>query len=139
MTKSIIILTTLFIFASLAFGGNPQKAVQKAFEQKFAKAEKVAWAKENSKEWEAGFTLNGMNVSANFSNAGAWMETESEIPVSELPSKVSGSIKERFPKWEIAGAYKIESSSKAVTYEADLKYGKKKKEVVLTEDGTVKK
>src|SRR5216683_4680125 len=60
-------------------------AVQKAFEQKFPKATKVGWGKENEKEWEAEFTFNGSKLSANFTSDGVWVETEKEIAISELP------------------------------------------------------
>ena len=97
------------------------------------------WAKENSKVWETEFTLDGTKVSANFYNDGTWVETEKEISVSELPSKVSASIKQQNPNCEIVSAYRIESATKPTKYEADIKTGKTKKEVVLFEDGTIAK
>ena len=139
MTKSILTVLSILFFSTLTFAGTPPAEVQKAFEQKFAKATNIKWAKENSKEWEAEFTLDGTKVSANFSNDGTWVETEKEISVSELPSKVSASIKQQNPNCEIVSAYKIESATKPTKYEADIKTGKTKKELILFEDGTFAK
>ena len=139
MTKSILTAVSIFLFAAATFAGTPPAAVHKAFAQMFPKAVNVKWGKENSKEWEAEFTLDGKKVSANFSNEGAWVETEKEISVSELPAKVTASIKQQNPGCEISGAYKIESAVKQTKYEADIKIGKTKKEVILFEDGTIEK
>lgn len=130
---------SVLLFSTLTFAGTPPTEVQRAFEQRFAKATNIKWAKENSKVWEAEFTLDGTKVSANFSNDGTWVETEKEISVSELPSKVSASIKQQNPNCEIVSAYKIESATKPTKYEADIKTGKTKKELILFEDGTFAK
>lgn len=139
MTKSILTVVSFLLFLTRTFAGTPPTEVQKAFEQKFTKATNIKWAKESSKEWEAEFSLDGTKVSANFSNDGTWVETEKEISVSELPSKVSSSIKQQNPNCEIVSAYKIESATKQTKYEADIKIGKIKKEVVLFVDGTTAK
>lgn len=139
MTKSIATGISILLFLNLTFAETPPTEVQKAFEQKFAKATNIKWAKENSKEWEAEFILNGTNVSANFSNNGTWVETETEISVSELPSKVYVTIMMQNSNCKISSAYKIESATKPTKYEADIKTGKKKKEVILYEDGTTAK
>ncbi len=135
MKKAILVLNVIMI-TLCSFTNTPPSAVQKAFEQKFAGATNVSWAKENKKEWEASFKLNATKVSANFSNEGTWIETETEISVSLLPASVVASIKKQYPNSVIVEADKIENSKKETIYEADIKIGKKKKEVILNTEGT---
>src|SRR5438128_2594677 len=98
-------------------------AVQKAFEQKFPKATKVNWGKENATEWEAEFMLDGNELSANFSADGKWVETERKIKVSELPKAVAAAIQKQYPGWKISDAAKTESAKDGIFYEAQVKSG----------------
>ena len=130
------IIITILLATTLAFAKNPPKEVQIAFAQKFPNAIKTKWGKENKHEWEAEFFIKLTKMSANFSVEGAWLETETEIPVSDFPKKVADAIKNKFPGWEIIGADKIENKKKGIRYEAEIKSGLRNKEVILKEDGT---
>jgi hypothetical protein len=116
---------------------NIPASVTNAFHQKFPQAKKVTWGKENAHEYEANFVMNSTPQSANFNDKGAWRETEVEIKASELPQKVTESIKARYPGNQIVSAAKIELADKSITYEADLKKGALKKEVLLKPDGSM--
>ena len=132
MLASIVIMT---IVCSAQKGRVP-KAVTDAFATKFPGATNVKWGKENAKEYEAEFQLNSKNISANFGMDGSWMETETEIPVSELPSAVHKAITSKYPAATITGADKIEQPGGKILYEADIKTGGKTKEVELHPDGS---
>ena len=135
--RSIIFtVASVLILSVVTFAAKPPVKVTKAFESKFSDAANIKWAKENAKEWEAAFTVNGVKMSANFANDGSWVETESEIVIAELPDAVASSIKSLHTGWEVSHAYKIESASKGTSYELEIKSGKKKQEVMLKEDGT---
>jgi len=136
MKKAILILMSVALFATYSFAGTPPAEVQKAFEIKFPKATNVKWGKENATEWEANFAFNGTKGSANFSADGKWMETEMEIPTSQLPEAVVLAIKKQFADFAIVGADKIDNAKTETLYEADLKSGMKKKEVIFKADGT---
>jgi len=139
MKKVILIVASIFIFSAFVFAAKPPVKVQKAFDAKFPDATNVKWQKENSKEWEAEFTVNRVKTSAIFMTKGDWVEMESQINVSEVPEAVTEAIKKLHPKSEITAAYKIESAKHGTKYEADVKTGKKKAEVFLKEDGTTLK
>lgn len=111
-------------------------AVKKTFEQKFPNATKVKWGKENAKEWEADFTLEGKKLSANFTQDGAWVETEQKITIAEFPKAVSEAIQTKYPGWKITEADRTETAKNGLIFEADIKSGAQKKEVVFKEDGT---
>lgn len=136
MKKVMLILASLLVFSAFVFAATPPVKVQKAFETKFPDAASVKWAKENSNEWEAEFTVNGIKTSANFKTTGDWVETESQINISELPEAVSAEIKKLHPKGEITAAFRIESAKDGIKYEADVKTSKKTTEVILKEDGS---
>lgn len=136
MKKLALSILSVALFCICSFAMTPPKAVKDAFEKKFPSATKVVWGKEAAKEWEAEFIFAGSKISANFSEDGAWLETEREIKVSDLPPAVTMAIKTNYPGWVIVEADKTETSKNGIIYEADLKKGKAKKAVGYKEDGT---
>jgi len=91
MKKLLIITYSIF---AMGMAGCSQKinvpaAVTKAFNSRYPGATNVKWGKENAKEFEAEFKLNGDNVSANFGADGSWVETETVIKVTDLPAAVA--------------------------------------------------
>jgi hypothetical protein len=137
MKKSILILT---VFAGFAITSCAQdvapKVVSDAFTAKFPKAKSVKWEKENDKEWEAEFKLDGKEFSANFLNNGEWIETEHEIKKSELPEAVTASIKANFADHKIDEAEKSEKKE-GTFYEVILEKGDHEMEVVFDATGKV--
>src|SRR5258705_13059424 len=83
-------------------------AVKSAFAAKFPGATNVKWGKENAKEYEAEFKLNNNSISANFAMDGSWVETESVIPVADLPAAVTSAIHKKYPGAPITLAEKTE-------------------------------
>ncbi len=136
MKKSILSILLFSSFVAPSFAVTIPDAVQKAFQEKFPTATSVKWGKENATEYEANFKINGTNASANFSDKGIWLETETEIPLAQLPEAVAKTIKKQYPQSTITGADKIENSKNETHFEADLKTGGKTKEVLFKADGT---
>ena len=64
-------------------------AVKAAFKQRFPTVTKVSFDKEGNGEFEAGFKMDGVKMSANFTADGTWRETESEIGAAALPATVT--------------------------------------------------
>jgi hypothetical protein len=133
--KNILLLFCFVFLTYLSFAIKPPAAVQKAFSLKFENATDVKWGKENALEYEAKFIWNGIKSSANFSAEGTWLETESMIPVSELPAEVVASITKKYPDTPIIEAARIERAGKDTLYEVVLKFRMKKQEVFLDEEG----
>ena len=129
-------LSTLGILSS-TFAIDVPKAIADAFAKKFPAATNVKWAKENAKEYEAEFKLNGKSISANFLNDGSWVETESEISTAELPAAVANAVKLKYADAVILKIFKIETAIGKVTYETEFKTGNKKKELVFNAEGNV--
>ena len=128
-------MSGLMLIALYSLATTPTVAVQKAFEKKFPNSTKLKWRKENPTEWEAEFTINKENISANFAIDGTWLETEREIKVAELPEAVRDAIQKQYPGWKITEADKTETAKTGTIYEADLKKGKEKNEVAYLENG----
>jgi Putative beta-lactamase-inhibitor-like, PepSY-like len=137
MKKFIIMMVCLAAINLTCFAVSVPKAVTDAFTKKFLGATSVKWGKESVKEYEAEFKLNGKTMSANFLADGNWTETEAMIAVAELPAAVVASVTAKYPGYAITGADKIEKPGGKITYEAEIKKGSKKSEVILTENGII--
>ncbi len=113
----------LLLALALAFGctasakSTPPEAVLKAFQQKFSGATDVEWEKESKTEWEAEFKLKGASMSANFANDGQWLETETEIALTELPAPVQAALKGK----KVKETARIEKPGGVLQYEAEVK------------------
>jgi Putative beta-lactamase-inhibitor-like, PepSY-like len=134
----LVMLSMLGIFGSI-FANDVPKAVADAFAKKFPAATNIKWAKENAKEYEAEFKLNGKSISANFLTDGSWVETESAINASELPAPVTAVVKSQYPDAVILKIFKIETATGKITYETEFKTGNKKKELIFNAEGNVVK
>ena len=137
--KSIKIMLAVSIFPFVVWAGNPPEKVVKALNQKFPNIQNVHWGKESKSEWEAEFIYNGVKTSANFLTDGQWVETETKIPVTDLPAAVAQSIKAKYKGLTLVGVDRIDTSKNETLYEAELKSGVKIKEVVFNPDGTISK
>jgi hypothetical protein len=137
--KNIFIVLTMAITISRSVNGQGLKvpqAVKNAFAAKFPAATNISWGKENAKEYEAEFKLNNNSVSANFGMDGSWVETESMIPVTDLPATVTSAIQTKYPGASITHAEKTEQPGNKVFYEVALSVNGKKKSMELNADGS---
>ncbi len=112
-------------------------SVLTAFKTKFPTVSKVEWEIENTKEYEAGFKMNGVETSANFDESGKWLETETEIKISELPSAVQESLKNEFVGYKINEASKLMLVDKGNCYEAEVEKGEDTFDILFSPDGKV--
>lgn len=139
MKKITITLSILMIFLFLSAFANAQikvpPQVKTAFENRFTKAEKVSWGKENAHEYEAEFLLGGKHYSANFLADGKWKETEAEISKTDLPGSVLNAFNLKHAGNEIKICSKITGASGKIKYEIEYFVKGKTKEVLYDEEG----
>lgn len=143
--KSLFVLAVfIFSFATMCCSQKINEkdlpdAVKNAFKNNFPTAIDIKWEKENSKELEANFKMNNVNVSANFSLDGTWIETETTIPASELPAAVTHTVNTKYPGAVYGRTEKIEKPGGKILYEVNISVKGKKKELELNPDGSTAK
>ena len=96
----------------------PPAAAVTAFNQKFSTVKELKWGKEKNGEWEAEFEQGGVDMSANYTADGKWLETETEIKVAELPAPVFAALKGK----KVKEAAKIQRPDGSTVYEAEVKH-----------------
>jgi len=134
----LVVLASTMVFTACGQKNEVPAKVKTAFNQKFPDATKVEWGRENAKEWEAEFKMDGKNYSANYDNNGNWMETEYRVSENELPSAVKSTLSSKYASSKILVA-EISKTKDGKVYEVLLKTNGEKSEVVLTPNGKILK
>jgi len=140
--KNLFLMVAMVAICSLAACGQVSKdapaKIKDAFSKKFPTATKVKWGKENEKEWEAEFKMDGKEYSANYDNDGKWMETEHEISATEIPAAVKATLDKDFAGYKIEES-EISENATAKQYEFEIKKDDLKFEVAIDLTGKVLK
>lgn len=110
-------------------------AVTTTFNQKFPNASNLKWDKENAHEYEASFEWKGEKHSANISDTGEWLETESPTTFNQLPEKVQTAFNVSHKGATIKAVAKIETSKGSTKYEVEIKQGIKTVELFYDTNG----
>lgn len=139
MKKIFLAVLSMVAISASSYGIDVPKAIADAFAKKFPAATNIKWGKENAKEYEAEFKLNGRAISANFLTDGSWVETESEINAAELPAAVTTFLQTSYKAAAVLKVFKIEKAKGNITYEVEIKTSDKKKELIFNADGTLVK
>ena len=134
----LVVLVSTMAFTACGQKNEVPAKVKTAFNQKFPDATKVEWGRENAKEWEAEFKMDGKNYSANYDNNGNWMETEYRVSEKELPSAVKSTLSSKYANSKILVA-EISKTKDGKVYEILLKTNGEKSEIVLTPNGKILK
>jgi hypothetical protein len=134
--KNILLLAVCMLLSTSAlFAIEVPDVVETAFTKQFPHAKKVKWEKENAAEYEASFLLDGKEYAAVYDAEGKWLETETEIPVSELPQAVQESLKKTHPNAKVSEAAKIQRNDNSIVYEAEIKVGRKETDLLFDGSG----
>ena len=142
MKNIFLILVFATIATALSFGqkissDKVPSSVLKAFKAKFANASDIKWNIEKSKDYEAEFKFSDIEYSANFRQDGTWLETETELKVSQLPQTVSQAISKDFAGFKIDEASKNETSDNKTFYEVEVSKDKEKYELKISTTGVI--
>jgi hypothetical protein len=137
MKKAFFVAMVLICaFATSIAQSKTPAAVASAFNLKFPNATKVKWDKENAHNYEASFEWRGVSYSANFSDTGEWLETETPITFNQLPEKVQTAFNTLHKGVTPNAISKIETSRQRTIYEFEMKQGAKTIEIFYNADGT---
>jgi len=112
-------------------------SVASAFKTKFPAAEKIKWEIEDKTDYEANFDLKSEECSAKFDKDGKWLETETEIKVSQLPTAVQQSLTKNFKDYKIKEAEQVDLFDKGRVYEIEIEKGEETYEVQFSLSGEV--
>lgn len=116
--KSIFLATFLMIFTLGAFAQlrKVPAEVTNALKAKYPNAQNVEW-KDKLTYFEASFTDNESELSADFSNNGEWRETDKKMDFDNLPAEVKDGLKKsKYADWTTGSVTMIEKSDKSVQY-----------------------
>jgi hypothetical protein len=131
--KVLLIAFVLFSFTAFAKEISVPAPVKTAFAKLYPTIKKVAWDKEGT-NYEASFK-DKVDMSLLFASDGKLLETETTIPISQLPEGVTSYIKEHYKKAVIKDAAKIVKSSGETVFEAEVKINNKSKDLMFDSNG----
>ena len=90
--------------------------VTEALKAKYPNAQNVEWKSEIS-DFEATFTVNGVEMTSEFSSKGEWKETDKKTSFEALPSSVKeGFKKSKYADWTPGSVTYIEKNDKRPEY-----------------------
>lgn len=110
-------------------------AAKSGFAAKFPTAQKVKWGVEKPGEFEAEFTLNGVETSALVDAKGTLLETEAEIKESELPQAVRTILAKDFAGYKLDEIEKATDANGVTSFEMEASKGKEKLEISFDASG----
>ena len=122
MTKSFFIVLVPILILSACSSKFKESQVPAAAKETFEKTYsgiKGTWDKEDS-NYEVSFKKDGKDMSAIISENGTIVETETDIPVTELPATVQDYIKQHYQGMTIKEASTIAKANGEVNYEAEV-------------------
>ncbi len=121
MRNSLLLycLGSLLILAAQTSFAKPKvpEAVLHAFQSRFPAAREVNWEIENKTAYEAEFKLNGIEWSVSFDATGKWLETETEVRLTDLPAPVQTALQGK----KVKEMTRIERADGSMVYEAEVK------------------
>lgn len=116
----------------------PASVIVKALTNKYPDAQRISW--ENKQEYEvADFYLGDYYTEAWFDNQGNWIFTETEIPLSMLPTAIRDDIAAGpYAQWIIKNDIdKIERPDTPTLYIVEVEKDEQEMDLYYMEDGTL--
>jgi hypothetical protein len=125
--KRLIKSVALIVSSILVVEANAQNvkesevpiSVKSKFVTLYPNAKNVRWEKENG-NFEAEFKAAQTETSVLFDSDGTHLQTEVEIPVSNLPNGVKDFVRKNLSGKKISEATRITAANGNVTYEAEI-------------------
>ena len=128
---SLVLLATAACAQKTADSKVPE-AVRTAFVKLNPAVTKLKWEKEET-AYEASFKADRAEKSMVFDAEGNVLETEKEIAINELPTKIQEYITQKFKGSKIKEAAKLIDAKGKVSFEAEIKG----KDLIFDENGNL--
>ena len=139
MKKLLVLLVCIvFVIGVSAMNQKDEKipaAAKTGFATKFPTAQKVKWSVEKPGEFEAEYTMNGVESSVLFDAKGNLLESETEIKEADLPQSVKAAIAKDFTGYKMDEIEKAVDAKGATTFEMEAAKGKDKLEISFDSNG----
>ena len=134
MKKLFIVVLVTGVIALSACGQKLKESqvpaeVKAAFQKQYPSIT-ASWDKEDA-NYEANFKQNGKAMSAVIDKNGTIVETETDIPVIDLPKSAQDYIRKNYPGTKIQEAAKIVKANGEINYEAGVHH----KDVIFDVNG----
>lgn len=114
----------------------PPGAIE-ALTAKYPTAEDVRWGRDRNDSHEAHFRFEGRKLRADYTESGAWIETEESIDYGELPAAVREAIEAEYDAHDIVELEHTDNAVKGDFYDVELDpKGEKKFDVEYRADGS---
>jgi hypothetical protein len=140
--KRVFLLSLFFSFVLLADAQIRKipAEVTDAFAARYPHATKVEW-KDKLQYFEAGFELNGSEISADFSSKGEWQSSERTMNFDDLPGEVKdGFAKSKYADWDKKYVSEVQQLGKPLQYKITIaKSDLQKKNLFFDENGKLLK
>ena len=125
------------VYAQKTSSPNVPANVTSSFHAKYPEALKTNWEVKNQNEYEAEFKMNNVEYYAQFDGAGHWIETETKVKFSDLPSSIQAALCRDFADYKTSEARKIESAVNGNCFEAEVKKGKEEYNLLFSSEGEI--
>tara|TARA_R110001606_G_scaffold69733_2_gene159434 strand:- start:7768 stop:8205 length:438 start_codon:yes stop_codon:yes gene_type:complete len=126
---SVIAGLLLFIYVI-----NTPKEVKTSFAKKFPMVTDVYWERESIDEWEAEFSIQNIEYSANFLDDGTWVETEHKIAFHEITLVAKNALTKEFSNYKVELVELLETLNISA-YEIQISKDSKSIEVLISLEG----
>jgi len=134
-----LIIIFLFFIGFISSSAQPPKKVVSAFSAKFGNVTNLEWTHEKN-GFEASFLKSDKRYYATFNVSGQWLDTETEIPITDLPEIVQNTFFAKFGKTQrIIAASKIEKNDGVLFFVIEYKSGLSTTEIIYDQDGKTRK
>lgn len=137
--KKYIILFAVLAICNLAFSQKVKESdvpavVKESFEKHYPGVKAEKWELEDG-NYEIEFEKGEVETSVVFNAQGNLLEEEQEIEVSALPAEIKTFCGLNYAEYKITEAAKITTSDNTTQYEAELKKGKEKFDLIFDASG----
>lgn len=138
-----LFIIPLFLLASATLSCQNGKkkdtpeAVKKTFKAMYPGENDPDWHVDAHGNYESHFKIKGVKYRADYAADGSWIETETNIKISELPKAIQDEIDHTYFLYAIAEIEKVKHHSKGTFYDVEFKQKGKNKDIEFRADGTV--